>query len=389
MSSRTKLDAMAQSAGQDCQVYLVPGFFGFTSIGALNYFHRVDTVLAEMLAEHGINATIIDCQTQPTGSIRRRADRLLDDVLAGGGRDATAIHFVGHSTGGLDIRLLTTPGVRLRPDDSEDDIASRTKSVITVATPHFGTPMANFFTTLAGRQLLEVLTVLATTKGGRYALFGAARMVRTLSRLDDLFGRQRTFLDSLASSILRRISTNPNDPMWQFLREVASDQGAIIQLTPESMHLFNAAVTDRDDLHYGCIVTAAPPPPRYYSARETLSLAKATMAGAFTLLHAITSRAHRHYPYPHAGLEALTAFVNSVPFAIDERTNDGIVPTLSQIYGKVLSVVVGDHLDVVGQFPNASPDPHSDWLPSGSGYDEARFRATWKAVADEIAASMA
>jgi len=380
---------MPDSAAHDCQVYLVPGFFGFTSIGALNYFHRVDKVLTDALAERGINADVVDCQTQPTGSIRRRADRLLDDVLANGGQQAKAIHFVGHSTGGLDIRLLTTPGVRLREDDSEDEIAELTKSVITVATPHFGTPIANFFTTLAGRQLLEVLTLLATTKGGRYALFGAARALRAVSRFDDLLGRKKTFLDSIASSLLRRITADPDDAMWKFLREVASDQGAIIQLTPESMHLFNAAVTDRDDVRYGCIVTAAPPPPRYYSAKETLSLAKATMAGAFTFLHAITSRAHRHYPYPHAGIEALAGLVHELPFGVDERTNDGIVPTLSQIYGNVLELVISDHLDVVGQFPNASKDPHSDWLPSGSGYNEARFRGTWNAVAEEIAASMA
>lgn len=373
----------------DCQIYLVPGFFGFTSIGAVNYFHRVAQVLQDGLDRHGISAAVIDCHTQPTGSIRRRADRLLDDVLANGGREANAIHFIGHSTGGLDIRLLTTPGVRLREDDSEVVVGDATRSVITVATPHFGTPMANFFTTLAGRQLLEVLTLLATTRGGRYALFGAARALRAVSRLDDLFGRDRTFLDSIASSILRRITMDPDDPLWLFLREVAADQGAIIQLTPESMHLFNAAVVDRDDVRYSCVVTAAPPPPRYYSAKEALSLARATMAGAFTLLHAITSRAHRHYPYPHQGREALQPFLSDIRFGVDERTNDGIVPTLSQIYGQVLEVVVSDHLDVVGQFPNSSPDPHSDWLPSGSGYDEARFRATWQAVADEIAASMA
>ena len=220
-------------------------------------------------------------------------------------------------------------------------------------------------------------------------MFAAARVLRSVSRIDDLFGRKATFLDSIANSLLRRITADPDDPIWKFLREVASDQGAIIQLTPESMHLFNAAVTDRESVRYSCIVTAAPPPPRYYSTKEFLSLARATMAGAFTLLHAITSRAHRHYPYPRAGIEALATFVHKVPFEIDERTNDGIVPTLSQVYGEVLDLVVGDHLDVVGQFPNASPDPHSDWLPSGSGYDEARFLATWQVVADEIAAATA
>ncbi len=50
--------------------------------------------------------------------------------------------------------------------------------------------------------------------------------------------------------------------MFHFLREVSSHQGAIMQLTPESMHLFNAAVTDREGLRYSLVLTAAPRRPR-------------------------------------------------------------------------------------------------------------------------------
>lgn len=369
----------------ETHVYLVPGFFGFTSIGSLNYFHRVSETLEDHLRRRGVTARVLECQTQPTGSIGRRANRLIDHVIDSQGLDARSIHFVGHSTGGLDVRLLVTPGVRLRPDGSEERIGAATRSVITVATPHFGTPVANFFTTLMGRQLLEMLTLFATSTPGRYTLFAITQVLRSIARLDDQLGRDETFLDWLVHSLLRRVTTDPDDPIWAFLREVAADQGAIIQLTPESMHLFNAAVTDRPDVAYRSLVTAAPPPPSRYSSRDFLSLARATRMGAFALLYLIAGRAHRHYPYPDHSIDELDAICCDL--TIDDRSNDGIVPSLSQAYGDIIDVVVADHLDVVGQFPGASDDPHSDWLPSGAGFDEERFRAVWDHIAEAIAAA--
>ncbi|ACY18471.1 esterase/lipase family protein [Haliangium ochraceum] len=366
-------------------VYLVPGFFGFTSLGSMNYFQRVSDVLFEALRERGCDARVIECATQPTGSIPRRAERLLERVLETGGSEADSLHFVGHSTGGLDVRLLTTPNVRLRADRVGDEIGARTKSVTCISTPHFGTPVANFFTTVLGRQILRALTVLATTGGGRRAVIAASRAIRLVARVDDLFGRRHTFLDTLVAQLFDRLTAHPDDPMWTFLRDVASDQGAIIQLTPESMHLFNAAVTDRPGVRYSSLLTAAPRPPKQYLSSEYLSVARASMASLFTLLHTIAGRAHRHYPYPSATSRVLDPFASAFP--IDQRTNDGIVPTQSQAYGTILDVVVSDHLDVVGQFHGATEDPYADWLPSGSGFDETRFLYCWGKVADEIVAA--
>jgi triacylglycerol lipase len=368
-----------------CHVYLVPGFFGFTSLGALNYFHRVSEVLAQALGERGFEARVVECATQPTGSISRRAERVLDRVIETGGLDADTIHFVGHSTGGLDVRLLLSPNLKLRPDRVEERIGARTRSAICIATPHHGTPVANFFTTVLGRQVLRLLTVLATTGHGRQAVVTASRAIRIVARLDDWLGRNRTFLDTLVAQIFDRLTVHPDDPMWRFLRDVASDQGSIIQLTPEAMHLFNAAVADRPGTRYASLVTAAPRPPWRYWAPEYLSVSRASMASLFLLLQTIAGQAHRHYPYPPACVEKLASFDCGI--LIDQRTSDGIVPTQSQAHGEVLDVVVADHLDVVGQFHGASDDAFADWLPSGSKFDEARFRHAWSRVADVIVES--
>jgi hypothetical protein len=44
------------------QVYLVPGFLGFSSLGGLNYFQGVRNVLGEALARQGVEAEIIECR---------------------------------------------------------------------------------------------------------------------------------------------------------------------------------------------------------------------------------------------------------------------------------------------------------------------------------------
>lgn len=366
------------------QVYLVPGFFGFARMEALSYFQGVSEALSRELERCGAEAEIVECRTQPTASIRRRADHLVDVVRENGGFEADELHFVGHSTGGLDVRLLTTPGVRLRAGGEEGKIAARTRSVVTVATPHFGTPLAGFFTTLLGRQTLELLAVLATSWGGRVGLAGAAQLLTLAARADDWLGRTDTLLDSLARSLLSRVTADDDGELWHYLREVASDQGAVVQLMPEAMNLFNAAVVDDPRIHYASLVTAAPPPPTAYRANHLLSLARASLIGGFTVLHTLTAREHRHYPYPHPGPERLRRFRRKLPFALGPGSNDGIVPTFSQMHGRILDVVLADHLDVVGQF-HRDESPHGDWLPSGSGFGERRFARSWSHVAEAIA----
>ncbi len=366
-------------------IYLVPGFFGFTSLGAVNYFHRVSATLDEALRnrEHK-RARIFECPTQPTGSIRTRADRLLETILETGGLEADEIHLVGHSTGGLDVRLLVTPGVRLRPGDVEERVGRKIRSVITISTPHFGTPLANYFTTLHGRNLLYLLTLLATTTGGRYSLFLAARTLSRIAHLDDFIGRRRTFLDNLSERLLRDVSPEHSHEIWDFLGEVSRDQGAIIQLTPEGMHLFNAAAVDRNRVSYRCVVTAAPPPPKTLRFGDLARPYRILGMGLFSVVYFLASREHRHYPYPSPLPDYLECIHEQLPFALTPETNDGIVPTLSQVYGTPAAVVVADHLDVVGQFHSAGGRPFSDWLPSGSAFDEERFREVWDSVAGVI-----
>lgn len=368
------------------QVYLVPGFFGFSRLGGFSYFHRVSDTLRRALDERGIEAEIVEVDTMATSSIRRRALELCNLVQHNKGLEHDQLHFVGHSTGGLDVRLALTPGVVLDPGPIEDLIAERTRSAITLCTPHFGTPLANFFASLQGRNLLYVLTMLATSRPGRMGLSASARLLTRIARFDDRFGMRDTLLDSLADRLLADVGRDEGHAVFEFLAEVSADQGAMVQLTPEAIDLFNAAVPDREGIEYTSYVCAAPPPSRPKLTRDVYSMVS---RAAFSLSWAVASREHRHYPYPSPAYELESQIRKALPFELDAGTNDGIVPTLSQVWAELGGVYVGDHLDVVGQFPHHddSGKRYAGWLDSGASFDDRRFTALWESVAANIAAA--
>ena len=222
-------------------VVLVPGFFGFTSVGAVSYFEDVEQALGRDLRRRGVEARVVRCATQPTASITRRADALRRELLGMGGLRAREIHFVGHSTGGLDVRMLLTPGVRIARGNTEARIAKRTRTAISVTTPHHGTPLANHFTTFQGETLLLVLTALATSGPGRGTILAAAKAIALVAQLDDWLGRKGTTLDRIAGSLLSKMRLDRRNPVWKYLGEIQRDQGAILQLTPEGIDMFDAA----------------------------------------------------------------------------------------------------------------------------------------------------
>jgi len=371
------------------KVYLVPGFFGFDQIGAMSYFRRVGSVLQDALAELDFDAEIIELNTAPTSSIRRRAIQLMEAVERTGGLEADSISFVGHSTGGLDIRLLLSPGVKLVPEDTEELVALRTTAAISLSTPHFGTPMANFFTSMNGRYILYVLSTLMTSDPGRVGSWLGARALVRLARMDDLIGQRGNLLDSFAADLLARVRPGSGNDLFTYLTEVSSDQGAMLQLTPEAIDLFNAAVLDREGVEYVSYVTAAPPPGTpSLPGPSPSSVYESTTFLIFSLIHRLTARESRQYPYPSPADEMTDDIQSQLPFDLTNRTNDGVVPTLSQVWGRLGGVILGDHLDVTGQFTQVDDSGrYEGWLHSRAGFDEARFQQLWMGIAKNIVES--
>jgi len=365
-------------------VFLVPGFFGFSSVGAVNYFEEVERSLGRALHRHGVEARIVRCMTQPTASIPRRADVLRRQVISNGGLRAQELHFVGHSTGGLDVRMLLTPDVKIASGDSEQRIARLTRTAISVATPHHGTPLANHFVTVQGQTLLLVLSALATSGEGRGPILAAAKAIALVARLDDWLGRTGGALDRIADSLLRKLRFDRHDPAWEYLGEIERDQGAVLQLTPEGIDLFDAAVADSPGIDYGCVVAGVPKPREAFKPRELLDPEYVVLRALFRLLHGLTATPHPRYPYPRPTKVQQRQLDRGLGFKATPQISDGIVPTLSQLHGRLLHVARADHLDLVGHYTLASGGT-ANWLPSGAGFTPEGFDAVWDAVAAAIA----
>jgi triacylglycerol lipase len=163
-------------------IVLVHGFLGFGEIRFFGWRFRYFRGVAEAMAETGATVHIV---TLPAAaSVEERARVLADAVRA---LPAPRVHLVAHSMGGIDARYAIA---RL-------GLIDRVASLVTIGTPHHGTPLA---------------------------------------RLGNL----------LPVAGLRRVVTR-----------VGYRTEAIEGLTPERMTRFNEEVPDHPDVYYGCVVGSA------------------------------------------------------------------------------------------------------------------------------------
>jgi triacylglycerol lipase len=367
-------------------VVLVPGFFGFGSLGALSYFVGVREALARAFETLSLDVNIVEVPTLPTASIRHRAARVQETLTAVADAADGPIHIVGHSTGGLDARLAIAPTASL-PTACKFRAHARLRTLLTLSTPHFGTPLASFFGSAAGSPLLRSLSWLLVSglKHGRMPLRLGLRVGGWITRADATLGFQPTVVDDFFREVIGDFSPERRAELIAFIEGVAQDQSLIFQLTPAGCDLLNASTADPDSLRYGSIVCRGRRP----HATDLLTLTRDPYTRSMHVLYALLHRV--------AGFARSAGLPEPVPEQrrVLERAfgkfprpswSDGIVPTLSQVWGEVIYATDADHLDVVGHYGSLRPGQiASDWLPSGSGFDDAAFDALWGAVAGFIA----
>jgi hypothetical protein len=368
------------------RIYLVPGFFGFANLGELRYFTHVREFLAQCCEGLGLNAEIEVVKTYPTSSLPLRATRVLETIAAArSGNDP--VHLIGHSSGGLDVRLAAAPNVLLRTDLNVERFARSIRTVVTVATPHHGTPLASFFASLLGQQILQVLALITVyvLRFGKLPMSVLLPIAAVFARLDDRMGVNSVLLDQLFGQLLENFSAERRRAVQAFLTEVGKDQALVAQLTPEGMDLFNASTRDRPGVRYGCVLTRGHTP----GMRSTLSAGLDPSAQlSHMVYHAIYRLAARmpRARTPELTREQARALRRTFGTPPSNAANDGVIPTLSQAWGHVVHATEADHLDVIGHFSDpAHVPPHYDWLSSGSGFTRQRFEALWNDVACYIA----
>ncbi|MFO0694773.1 MAG: hypothetical protein U0230_14520 [Polyangiales bacterium] len=358
------------------RIFLMPGFFGFGRLAGYDYFGHVSRGLASRLDERGIRFSIEVVPCPPTASIRRRARFVAETILAAKHGPDDPIHLVGHSTGGLDARMVASPTTDLGPLEGLAEARARIASVVSISTPHHGTPLAQFFATVSGTRLLYALSLLTVTtlSVGGPPLTAATALLSSLKGLDDALGLDVGLFDESIALILRFLGDRGRGEVRDWLERVRTDQGALLQLTPEAMDVFNAGVVDAGAVRYGSIVNSSPPPGAIRLATRMRKPFDALSSAIYATIYAVTAAAHETYPYPAPGEGALSVLEGYLGRDVTERFNDGVVPTLSMVHGTVIWAGPADHLDVVGHFHGGPMGPgHTDWLASGARFTRPQF----------------
>ncbi|KAH7326343.1 Alpha/Beta hydrolase protein [Stachybotrys elegans] len=115
-------------------IVLAHGLLGFAELKVLDLLPPVQYWygIADALTAQG--ATVITATVPPSGSIEERAAKLGADIAAKAPPDVP-VSIIAHSMGGLDARYMIS---NLRP------AGVKVASLVTVATPHYGSPFADF-----------------------------------------------------------------------------------------------------------------------------------------------------------------------------------------------------------------------------------------------------
>lgn len=298
------------------------------------------------------------------------------------------IHVIGHSSGGLDARLVVAPDVSLPTVCDTERITGRIRTVVTVSTPHHGTPVASFFASLLGQQLLRLLSLstMYVLRFGHLPISVVLKLGAVFARLDRHAGINSALLDQLFGQLLADFSAERRAAIETFFGDVGRDQALLPQLTPEAMDLFNATTRSRPGVRCGSVVSQAHRP----GIRSTFAAGLDPSAQATHAVYQGLYRLAAGMPpgavpsFTPAQAETLRRAYGELP---GPSANDGLVPTVSQVWGDVVHATHGDHLDVVGHFGDVSHvPPHYDWLATGTGFDRARFAALWTDVVRYLAA---
>lgn len=337
-------------------------------------------------AEAGVRARVHVVKPSPTASLTRRAARLAATIDETAGRARSRIHLIGHSSGGIDARLFASPGVRLPTDVNVERLAARLHTVVTVSSPHRGTPLAAFLSTRLGEQALEMisLSTIYLLRYGHLPLRAMLQLGGIFTRLDNA-ALNSAVLDEFFSLLLAKFSVGRRRAVETLFREVASDRALLVQLTPDAMQVFNATVQDRPGVKYLSIVTRAPRPGLATARATGLDPSGQALHAVWGTIHTLTAgSAHEHLRLSRSQSGMLRRAYGKVP---SSRSNDGIVPTTYQVWGEVLAALDADHLDVIGHFsdPSTRP-PHVDWMTTGSGFTRDQFESLWTSTAVRIVA---
>jgi triacylglycerol lipase len=274
--------------GPPYPIVLAHGFFGFNDFagaGFLTYFYQVK----DYLAQHG--ETVYTPAVDPFNDSTYRGAQLataIDQIRSQTG--AAKVVIIGHSQGGLDARVVA--------HDHPEEVAA----VITIATPHYGTPIADVAVKLLqDNNFKDIVDALVN-------LIGAP--------LYDQIGTQ----------------TAVSKPLYLFSQPgIAAFNAAY----PDAPGVFYASLSGRSDLNYGGQDCA---PDKKLPFIEGAN-GEADPVDPTLLITAPILDGNGPQPFVH----------------------DGLVRAVDARWGEFWGCVPADHLDEVGQLFGDSPGLGNSW----------------------------
>jgi triacylglycerol lipase len=379
--------------GKEC-VVLIPGFFGFGAFGPakpaagtitrqpVSYFSNVVPILTEVLGGRLAPGGIVAHEPPPTGSIESRVRRLAETLLRVIGDQALrgvrdpVIHLVGHSTGGVDARLLTNRAYERTGLDPavRETLLQRVGTVVTLAAPLHGTPIAES-RLMPFQRLVDVLWLWSILEHagqwvGGFPVTAALAISAPISHLVE-----KLFPGTVVELFLRQIANLDSETarqIRQFRARILEDTRLIRDLAPARMSAMEATLSGGDHPRLVHVVTASPRP--RLDGIEGLDrrvIYWICYSGAAD--DRFTSKAN-----PDPAFWAAHPELDPVPAA-----NDGVVPSSSQFRAGTtpLSVVLADHMDVVGHFHGKS---NTTLFRSGSNFTPEQHDAMWRRIAGAL-----
>lgn len=381
-------------------VLLIPGFFGFGRFGRapdtqLDYFAEVVPILQAAQPEFRIYVH----EPPPTGSLSERVASLHDavsDLVAGRPirhhpevTAARRVHLVGHSTGGVDAWLYTSPEFRWIGGplpEQRSALLERIGSVVTLSAPFRGTPIAKFARGERDVFLMAVyaLTVLGSAKvTAKFSQLAVAALVRRLLGGTNP-GDQ---LSTLSGSLEQLRAPHGNtfvDELLEFFTAIVEDRQLLRDLTLEAMApVYERVASKPHPIPVKSYVSLAPRPSAFFSA--------AGIAALFADLGALPEQALYAHLYsdtagePPVGPRPASARIfgdNVAAHLAYERANDGVVPAVSQtLDGRAEAIVLGDHLDVTGHYEGAA---QRNVFKSSAEFKASRLTELWTHIAKNL-----
>ena len=268
------------------------------------------------------------------------------------------------------------------------DDFQKTRTATSVATPHFGSPIASFALRLDADLLVRHLGELLDGQGVTVAL----------AKLLDLVGLSAGLLgglprrDSFVRWLMGRVFTGPPNTLVQYVQHIAADTGALQNLTQEGTDLANALLIDRPDVRYGSI-TGTPKPHGLPKTDDPLLVINTAL---YSIVWRIVAQENPNYPYSPTRQDIARTQASDLAHGydvgalqIDDDTSDGVVPTASQAYGKILVCLRRTTSIASGISPIAKA--MAPKLPAGSAPGRTstceRFDLLWGRVTEFIGAA--